>query len=39
MMQRLFERDRTFTQPVVWGTTLIMIAFHIGAVAALFFFS
>lgn len=34
-----FTKDRTFTQPVVWITTIIMIAFHIGAVAALFFFS
>lgn len=31
--------DRTFTQPVVWLTTLIIVAFHVGAVAALFFFS
>ena len=35
----LLVRDRTFTQPVVWITTLFMVAFHIGALAALFLFS
>ncbi len=35
----LFGPDRTFTQPVVWLTLLIMIAFHLGAIAALFMFS
>jgi stearoyl-CoA desaturase (delta-9 desaturase) len=34
-----FKGDRTFTQPIVWVTTLFMVAFHIGAVAALFVFS
>ena len=33
------KRDKTFTQPVNWITTFFMVAFHIGAVAALFFFS
>jgi fatty-acid desaturase len=33
------SRDRTFTQPIVWITTAFMVAFHIGAVAALFVFS
>jgi len=32
------KRDRTFTQPVNWITTFFMVAFHIGAVAAFFFF-
>jgi fatty-acid desaturase len=36
---RLFGHDRTFTQPIVWLTVFVMIAFHIGAVAALFMFS
>ncbi len=36
---RIFGHDRTFTQPVVWLTLLIMIAFHLGALAALFMFS
>lgn len=36
---RRFKMDRTFTQPVVWITTLIMVVFHAGAIAALFFFS
>ncbi len=31
--------DRTFKQPVVWVTTLFMVIFHIGAIAALFVFS
>jgi len=35
----LFKRDRTFTQPIVWLTTSFMVAFHIGAIAAVFFFS
>lgn len=38
-MQAIFAHDRTLKQPVVWVTTLVMFAFHIGAVAALFFFS
>jgi stearoyl-CoA desaturase (delta-9 desaturase) len=32
------KRDKTFTQPVNWITTSFMVAFHIGAVAAFFFF-
>jgi sn-1 stearoyl-lipid 9-desaturase len=32
-------RDRTFSQPLSWVTTFFMVAFHVGAVAALFFFS
>jgi fatty-acid desaturase len=35
----LFERDRTFSESVNWMTTFFMILFHIGAVAALFFFT
>jgi stearoyl-CoA desaturase (delta-9 desaturase) len=35
----LFSRDKTFSQPISWITTFFMVAFHIGAVAALFFFS
>jgi stearoyl-CoA desaturase (delta-9 desaturase) len=31
--------DRTFKEPINWTTTLFMAAFHIGAVAALFFFT
>ena len=38
-MPSIFAHDRTFKQPVVWMTTLIMLAFHIGAIVALFFFS
>src|SRR3954452_3244584 len=34
-----FKRDRTFREPIVKVTTLFMIAFHIGAVAALFMFT
>src|SRR5438045_3132295 len=34
-----FKGDRTFTQPIIWVTTSFMVAFHIGAVAALFVFS
>src|SRR3954471_5046394 len=35
----IFERDRTFREPVSKLTTFFMVAFHIGAIAALFFFS
>src|SRR5258708_23024152 len=35
----IFKRDKTFTQPIIWVTTLFMIAFHVGAIAALFFFT
>jgi stearoyl-CoA desaturase (delta-9 desaturase) len=35
----IFGHDRTFTQPIVWVTTLFMVAFHIGVLAALFVFS
>jgi len=31
--------DRTFTQPIVRITTFFMVVFHLGAIAALFFFS
>ena len=34
-----FLKDKTFSQPLVWLTTSFMLAFHIGALAALFFFS
>jgi sn-1 stearoyl-lipid 9-desaturase len=34
-----FTHDRTLAQPVNWTTTLFMLGFHIGAVAACFFFS
>jgi len=36
---RNLKSDKTFTQPILWLTTSFMIAFHIGAFAALFFFS
>jgi fatty-acid desaturase len=34
-----FGRDRTFSEPVNWITTCFMVAFHLGAVTALFFFT
>lgn len=37
-METNVKRDRTFGQPVNWITTFFMVAFHIGAVAAFFFF-
>src|SRR5260370_31207855 len=33
------KQDRTFREAISWFTTVIMIAFHIGAIAALFMFS
>ena len=38
-MPSVFAHDKTVTQPVVWVTTFIIVAFHIGALAALFLFS
>ena len=38
-MSVIFANDRTFTQPVVWVTAFVIVAFHVGAVAALFFFA
>ena len=35
----LAQTDRTFKQPLNWTTTSFMILFHVGALAALFFFS
>ncbi len=34
-----FQDDRTFQEPISLVTTFFMAAFHVGAVAALFFFS
>lgn len=34
-----FTKDKTFAQPIVWLTTSVMAVFHLGAIAALFFFS
>ena len=31
--------DRTFREPINWTTTAFMAAFHLGAIAALFFFT
>jgi stearoyl-CoA desaturase (delta-9 desaturase) len=36
---KLFKRDRTFREPVSKLTTFFMVAFHIGAIAALFMFT
>jgi fatty-acid desaturase len=36
---RKLGSDKTFTQPILWLTTSFMVAFHVGAFAALFFFS
>jgi stearoyl-CoA desaturase (delta-9 desaturase) len=32
-------RDKTFSQPIIWTTTLFMILFHVGAMVALFLFT
>ena len=36
---RFLKRDKTFTEPIIWLTTFFVIAFHVGAVAALFTFA
>jgi sn-1 stearoyl-lipid 9-desaturase len=33
----LFSRDKTFSQPANWGMVFIMVALHVGAIAAFFF--
>src|SRR5579872_2565332 len=38
-LAQVIRDDRTFKQPVTWFTALVMVAFHIGALAALFMFS
>jgi fatty-acid desaturase len=38
-MKNIIQHDKTFTQPINWITTLFMVAFHIGAIAALFMFA
>ena len=38
-MTSIFRRDKTFSQPINWTTSFFMVAFHIGAVVALFMFS
>jgi fatty-acid desaturase len=35
----IFKRDKTFSQPVNWGVTLIMAALHLAALASVFFFT
>src|SRR5579859_5891898 len=35
----IFAEDRTFNQPISPITTVVMVLFHIGTVAALFMFS
>jgi len=38
LMKSIFKGDKTFTRPVNWITSFFMIAFHVGAVIALFMF-
>lgn len=33
------RNDRTFKEPISWLTTFFMVAFHVGAIVALFMFS
>ena len=35
-MTSTFKGDKTFRQPIIWVTTLFMVLFHAGAIAALF---
>jgi fatty-acid desaturase len=34
-----FRNDKTFTQPIIWLSTIVLTLLHAGAVAALFIFS
>ena len=38
-IMNIISHDKTFSEPVNWTTTLFMLAFHVGAIAALFFFT
>ena len=38
-MTRIFQNDKTFTQPIIWVTTIFRIILHVGAIAALFMFT
>jgi fatty-acid desaturase len=38
-LMSIFDHDKTFAQPINWVTTLFMVVFHVGAIAALFFFT
>lgn len=38
-MTAIWGHDKSFEKPVIWITTLFMLLFHMGAVAALFMFS
>ena len=35
----ILGHDKTFSQPINWTTSFFMFAFHVGAIAALFFFT
>src|SRR5437588_10495069 len=35
----LVSNDRTFREHITWFTTVVMVIFHLGAIAALFRFS
>ena len=38
-MLSIFNRDKTFREPINWTTSFFMFAFHVGAVVALFMFT
>jgi fatty-acid desaturase len=35
----MLRNDKTFTQPIIWLSTVVLTLLHLGAVAALFFFT
>lgn len=35
----MFRNDKTFTQPIIWITTIFLVLLHVGAIAAFFLFS
>jgi fatty-acid desaturase len=38
-LRTFFKNDRTFHQPINWGVTIFMIALHLCALGAVFFFT
>ncbi len=36
---RILRNDKTFKEPIIWASTIVLTLLHIGAIAALFVFS
>jgi sn-1 stearoyl-lipid 9-desaturase len=36
---RILRNDKTFKEPIIWASTIVLTLLHVGAIAALFMFS